>query len=578
MKWVEREALVPDGVAAFEPALNVLEAELDLIASGLDKRFVDAGHSLAHAYDIVEKLIASLERVTNALDRDAADHAIATMRGNADRLARLPVVQADRQRSLDIIQQATSTVQEEVFRVDRTLDFLQICGRNIKVAAAGAQGYSDFADAMISKLDVSEREMHQISKEVAQLAATVPCVVEVNRVLASECTRLCPHVPDKLAGDAIGLQNNQVDTADRADRIATVARDIRAKLSASHGAMQIGDITRQRLEHAAQACRIVGTALADPKIASDPVASAALLGKVMSLLAAQVADATQDLQEQSGVLATSFQSIGTQLSAMLTLSGEGAAERGSDAAFLEVLEQSVAEVDSVTARLRDADIRSTRLGAEASVTVERLGQRLTTIYRVTHDVQIMAWNTDLRSFRMGRAGDGLARIAAEIRGLVKTLESVSGSVAAAFEQLNAAADAISSEPESETSKDSTLEAALDVIRAGAQLTREGMLGLDQNAVMIRDLVTEMIGAVECEAVFSNPLLDIVTRFEGLATSCMQDDVVLTEQASRVFEDIRRTYTMSNERQVHSRIVPCPRGQGDPTELTTTDVVDCDGLF
>jgi len=577
MEWVEQGALVPDVVAAFGPALHALGAELDLVASGLDKRFVDAGHSLAHAYDIVEKLIASLDHVTNALDREAADRAIATMRGNADRLARLPVVQADRQRSLDIIQQATSTVQEEVLRVDRTLDFLQICGRNIKVAAAGAQGYSDFADAMIAKLDVSEREMHQISKEVAQLAETVPCVVEVNRVLASECAHLCPHVPDKLAADAIGLQNNQVDTADRADRIATVARDIRAKLSASHGAMQIGDITRQRLEHAAQTCRILDAALADPNIAPDPVAAAALQGQAMSLLAAQVADATQDFQHQSRLLATSFQSIGTQLAAMLSLSGEGAAERGSDAAFLEVLEQSVAEVDSVTARLRDADIRSTRLGAEASVTVERLGQRLTTIYRVTNDVQIMAWNTDLRSFRMGRAGDGLARIAAEIRGLVKTLESVSGSVATAFGRLNAAADAISSEPDGETSQGSTLEAALDVIRAGAQLTREGMSELDQNAVMIRDLVTEMIGAVECEAVFSDPLLDIIGRFEGWATRYAQTDAVLTEQASRVFDEINRTYTMSSERQVHGRIVPGPSGQDGPTE-GTTDVVDCDGLF
>ncbi|WP_242140203.1 hypothetical protein [Sphingomonas sp. TREG-RG-20F-R18-01] len=577
MEWVEQEVLVPDVVAALGPALNALEAELDLVASGLDKRFVDAGHSLAHAYDIVEKLIASLDRVTNALDREAADRAIATMQGNADRLARLPVVQADRQRSLDIIQQATSTVQDEVLRVDRTLDFLQICGRNIKVAAAGAPGYSDFADAMIAKLDVSEREMHQISKEVAQLAATVPCVVEVNRVLASECARLCPHVPDKLAADAIGLQNNQVDTADRADRIATVARDIRTKLSASHGAMQIGDITRQRLEHAAQICRILDAALADSDITPDSTAAAALMGQGLSLLAAQVADATQDFQHQSRLLATSFQSIGAQLAAMLLLSDEGAVERGSHAAFLEVLEQSVAEVDSVTARLRDADTRSTRLGAEASVTVERLGQRLTTIYRVTNDVQIMAWNTDLRSYRMGRAGDGLARIAAEIRGLVKTLESVSGSVATAFERLNSAAGAISSESESETPRDGTLETALDVIRAGAQLTREGMSGLDRHAVMIRDLVDEMIGAVECETVFSDPMLEIVARSEGLAKSCGQGDTLLTEQASRVLQDISRTYTMSSERQVHSGIVAVSSEQGFPVERTN-DLVDCDGLF
>ena len=71
MGWVEQQAVASDRSGEVEPAWRVLGAELDSVASGLDQRFVDAGHSLERAYDIVEKLIGSLESVTNALDRDA---------------------------------------------------------------------------------------------------------------------------------------------------------------------------------------------------------------------------------------------------------------------------------------------------------------------------------------------------------------------------------------------------------------------------------------------------------------------------------------------------------------------------
>lgn len=578
MGWVEQQAVASDRSGEVEPAWRMLGAELDSVASGLDQRFVDAGHSLERAYDIVEKLIGSLESVTNALDRDAAGRAIATMQANADQLAQLPARQQKRQHSLDILQQASGTVQEEIVRVDRTLDLLKICGQYIKVAAAGAQGYADFADAMITELDVSEREIHEIRKEVGQLSSTVPCVVEINRVLASECARLCPHVPDKLAADAIGLQQNQIDAAHRAETIATIARDIRAKLSAAHGAMQIGDITRQRLEHVAQACRILGEALDGFDGVDDLATATALEGQVMALLAAQLADATADFQKESRLLGTNFRGIATQVGSMLAPHETNPVDRASDGAFLQVLEKSVAEVDAVTAQLRDADARSTRLGLEASATVRRLGDRLTTIYRVTSGVRIMAWNSDLRSYRMGRAGDGLARIAAEIRSFVNTLESISGAVENAFEQLSSAADAIGSAPDRNPDTDDSLAEALAVIRAGAVVTRQGMSGLDRDAGAIHEIVAEMTSAVDCETAFAAPLSHISAQLDARAMPLVEASAAMTSRSEQVLEAIYKTYTMAKERQVHNRFLPSQE-QADLQDTGAMEEIDeFDGLF
>ncbi len=578
MTRVEHRAVESDRDGDEMPAWSVLATELESVASGLDQRFVDAGRSLERAYDTVGNLIGSLESVTNALDRDAADRAVATMQANADQLASLPARQRTRQHSLDILQQASGTVQTEIGRVDRTLDLLKICGQYLKVAAAGAHGFAEFADAMVAELDVSEREIHEISKEVGQLASTVPCVVEVNRVLASECARLCPHVPDKLAADAIGLQQNQIEAARRAETIATIARDIRSKLSAAHGALQIGDITRQRLEHVAQACSLLGTAVDELNRAGDPAAASALEGQVMAMLAAQVADAAADLQKESRLLGGNFRAIATQVATMVAPHESSGVERTSDGAFLQLLEQSVADVDAVTAQLRDADMRSTQLGSEASATVRRLGDRLTTIHRVTSGVRIMAWNSDLRSFRMGREGDGLARIATEIRCAVNTLEAVSASIASAFEQLSDAADAIGSPPDGDEATAGSLPEALAVIRAGALLTRQGMSGLDRDAGAIHDIVAAMTSTLDCETAFAEPLARINAKLDALAMPLVEASQSISTTGEQLFHAINALYTMARERQVHARFSPSQEQPEAEVAAMSEDADDCDGLF
>ncbi len=578
MTRVEHKAVESDRDGDEMPAWSVLATELESVASGLDQRFVDAGRSLERAYDTVGNLIGSLESVTNALDRDAADRAVATMQANADQLASLPARQRTRQHSLDILQQASGTVQTEIGRVDRTLDLLKICGQYLKVAAAGAHGFAEFADAMVAELDVSEREIHEISKEVGQLASTVPCVVDVNRVLASECARLCPHVPDKLAADAIGLQQNQIEAARRAETIATIARDIRSKLSAAHGALQIGDITRQRLEHVAQACSLLGTAVDELNRAGDPTAASALEGQVMAMLAAQVADAAADLQKESRLLGGNFRAIATQVATMVAPHESSGVERTSDGAFLQLLEQSVADVDAVTAQLRDADMRSTQLGSEASATVRRLGDRLTTIHRVTSGVRIMAWNSDLRSFRMGREGDGLARIATEIRCAVNTLEAVSASIASAFEQLSDAADAIGSLPDGDEATAGSLPEALAVIRAGALLTRQGMSGLDRDAGAIHDIVAEMTSTLDCETAFAEPLARINAKLDALAMPLVEASQSISTTGEQLFHAINALYTMARERQVHARFSPSQDQPEAEVAAMSEETDDCDGLF
>jgi uncharacterized phage infection (PIP) family protein YhgE len=571
-------ATIPEDSPEVTLSLAELRDGLFAIASGLDARFVAAGTALARAYEIVETLIAALENVTNAFEREEAEAAVGNMRSTADRLMRLPDIQADRRGALAAIEQASAALATQIEQVNRTLSFLRICGLNIKVAAAGSGDFSGFADMMFEKIDLGEEEMASISREIAWLAEAVPDMFEVEKQLGAECRQVIPHVPRKLADDAGALQAHQSQLAERAVQIAEVARQIRTQVGTALGALQIGDITRQRLEHVADGLGDVDAFRNDPAgLATDLVE--AVSGHAIALLAAQAADTLEAFQSESRLLASSLRGIGPRAATLLELRGDRADENAEtgERVFLRMLEQSVGDVANVTERLREADARSSRLSSVASTTAENLAQRLATVHRITRDVQQMAWNTDLRCYRLGTEGRGLAVIAQEIRGFAATLASIAGGIAQSFEGLEGAATVMRGSQQGEhADAGRALSDSLACIRDGGERMQSGLAALDQGASAVTDILEETTGQVDCEAEVGTALVDIAAQIagQGSAVAEIPDDAMVMLEA--LLGTIGVRYTMAREREVHREFLPGGE-EAAPIIVEEDDDFD-DGLF
>jgi hypothetical protein len=568
-------------VASAPQTLETLRDAFAEIACGLDTRFVAAGAALSQTYDIVERLLTALGRVTSAMDGYGAAAAVINMRATADRLIRLPALQAARAQALDEVQQIGDALHGEITRVNRTLQFLRICGLNIKVASAGMVEFSEFADDIFVKLDVAEAEMTRIAIEVDVLVASVPSVFQVEQQLTAECAAVIPHVPNSLSDDAGALQAHQTALAMRAAEVADVARDVRSKLATALGALQIGDIARQRIEHVVTGLGMIEDVI-DANPALDADGAAAVRRHGIALLAAQAVDTAQDFQRETSVLMQNLLAIAPRAAALVAFrqgddGGDDGGEGQRETTFLAGLERSVAEAESVTGRLRDADAQSQRLGEATSAMAAQLAARLRNVHRVKDDVQHMAWNTDLRSYRMGEAGRGLAVVASEIRGFAISLEEVSGRIGELFERLANAAGAIG-RPDGEGEVTQSLAESLDQIRAGSVRMHEGLAGLEDDATAISDMLRSTTDDVDCHAV-GGMLADHATRLGSY--SATDDDC--PEAAERPLADlldaIRRLYTMAREREVHSQFSRDPeQAAADLAASVIEDDDDDDGLF
>jgi len=564
--------------------LGVIGTELAGLAASLDARFVSAGTALASAYEIAERLVSSLEGVTNAMNRQATMTAIETMRLTADRLTGLPMEQARRQRSLDAIQDSSGELFQHLKQIRRTLSFLNICGLNIKVAAAGADGFASFADHMVAKLEQAERQVDEFEAEISQLEQGIRDMAAADTLLGRECAAVIPRVPQKLAADALTLQELQGSSAALAEQIAELARDIRGKVAVALGALQIGDITRQRLEHISES-----VALLDAHVAAageDAATGRHLVDHVTALAAAQAADTVADFLRESQTLAGSLQGIAPD-AARLAEMRQGGGSGGDIQQVLQRLEQDIGGVANVTRQLCAAEADSAKLGHATSRAADSLLDRLKAVNRIQKDVEQMAWNTALQCRGLGADGRGLAVISEEIQSFSRRLAGIWEMVSHSFDRIDSAARTIGDAQTGEAVPDTNamLFQSLQAIKDGGVRMAESLSGVDQGAMRIGAMLHDTTGDIGGDADIGPALARAVEGLADLARAVeIQPEAEMTEPAqqalSALMEQIAARYTMAREREIHRTFRPGGANDDLPEPAVAGDDDDLfdDGLF
>lgn len=531
--------------------LNRVRGKFTEIGAGLDQRFMAAGKTLASAHTLVEGLIGSLEDVAGALDKDERLSAVAAIQETADYLIALPGMQVDRGVSVDAIRSASDALMHYVAQIERTLSFLQICGLNLKVASSGAEEFAGFVDDMFSRLEFAQAEVRGLEGDVRAIGGGISCMVKLDGVLAKECTRIIPEAPQRLVADAEALRVHQNTAATLAGKVTVVARAIREKIGHAIGALQIGNITHQRLAHVVDGIRIVEEYRAsgmDDVHSMDRVV--VVSDHCVALLAAQANDALQVFHTESRRLTDNLDALAPDAMQLLAMREGG---ENVEAALLRDLERGMAEVDVVTSHLRRSCVQSHKLGSETTAMADRLSRRLRAVRKVQRDVAQMAWNTGLRCRNMGQDGQGLAVMSTEIRNFAHSLAEVWADVSDTFDRLVAGAEVIGATKEPNDIR-SVLKDAVDHIRSGGERVEAGLAGLENYAPQVAALLRETEDTLNCEGAFGARFVDTVAELGALGNRAVAGDMrgASAGDLDGLLRRIEAGYTLAREREVHGR--------------------------
>ncbi len=453
-----------------DPALGRLTSEariyqrLEDARSRLEERFLEGGAVLMQALDAVGDMIGVLDRVTSSLGQDTVDATISELTATADELHALPQLQADRQSGMERLSEAGEAIQGDVDAMLETLRYLRTFAVTMKVTGAGASDFTAFADEMLDKIQTGRRQVDEFGNHLRSLREQVRTAVSLGRDLSGQYDGVVPELVGDLTRDALRMGAHHGDVQRVATTLGDLARQVQGKVARVLSALQIGDMTRQRVEHVQAGLNLFadrcGTARGSDK---------ALL---LALLTAQMDDLLEEFHSGCATATSSLGGLAADVKEIVALGRQarGNADSSGDG-FLRGLERSLGSARQLVTEIEGAASRASGISRSSAGTARELIEKVSTIQAIRSDIQYMAINTSLRCSRMGTDGKPMNVVAAELRVFAQNMETISERLLAGLVRLDdAASDARIGGAEATSKLGAGLDAALEgVVQAGARV-------------------------------------------------------------------------------------------------------------
>lgn len=547
--------------------------ELLGIAGNLDTTFLPVGEALLKLVETVDAVAKGLDDVRAAFADGAADGAIADLMMATRRLVETPVLQAKRRSCLADLGANVSSLGGLSRDLDRVLHVLQFYSLNIKIAAAGAAEFVDFADEMNRQLGGGRSALAAFGATVDQLVRQLKSTDTVDQKLAAECRRLIPAVPDRLAAAARQLTDQQRQVIALVGGAEQVARAIRSHVAQALGAIQISDSARQRIEHVAFACEMIA-GITD----GDAPAELEARGHLAALCVAQIEGIEQDFTTEARKLLKALVGLRPDTMTLLDRIRHDQSVQSSKV-LISSLEQGIAESVVLTDHLKQTSNDLDAILASVVATIDGLSARVERVRDLGIEVGYMSVNANLRCRRDAAISQPVAVIAREIKSHSRFIDALGSDFISLASSLKGISEQISGIDDTGSAQVSQLlTASLASLSMVADRTGSGLskIAVDCDSMMARlDETThnlnESIAVVERLRTVGEELAAIAAPVAATAIDAASHPL------PAMLDRLHACYSMVQERTIHARFAAtAPAAPHEPESLATMD--DDSALF
>lgn len=527
--------------------LAVISEKLEAARILIEGRFSDVGGRLAGSLDMVSNLIASLDHLGAALNADAVARTTQDLMSTAEGLTALPQAQHERVDRLTRLRDAGEALSNHIGEMRQTLRYLRAFALNVKVTAGsiigGSGEFAVFADQMCSQLNLGGVELDELAEELQRLGRQLGEALEFEQTLGEKYQTVIPTIPERLATDAQAIAAHHARTSEVAATVARIARDIQMKVAKALTALQIGDITRQRIEHVQQGLALTDRILGEADL--SPEARTRARRRLVHMLAEQMADTATHFETEAAKVMHSLSGMAQDTGRILVFQDLG---QGQGSGGLRDLDASLGQAGVLVEDVGSAMDNANRITRDTARAVEALTRRVGAIQGVKRDIQQLAINSSLRCNRLGEFGKPLNVIAVELSVHTGQLET---SADHTLSSLTALAELAGQDGGIDAIDGRRLDGVRSRVRQAAEVIEHDMDDLSvRGAETARslDLATQQLGLKEdlgdalhtaaiALAEEAGPVVDDLTDIAGLVGAAM--------------DEIGRCYTMARERTIHA---------------------------
>ncbi len=541
--------------------------------SRIEERFLDGGAALLSILDVLNKLITSLDQLTGSLDESTANATMAELKSTVERLSELTGIEQKRQVGFQDIALAERKLDPQIEEMQETLRYLRTFAVTAKITGAGIADFAGFAEEILARIQEGSRQVNDFAGKLSTLGRGLGPVMKKGKAILASYNDTVPQIVAGLSTGAAEIGKHRKLLVERAARVRAVAGGIQNKLASTLSAMQVGDITRQRIEHCQSSLTILDNYLGSPAghaLSDEQRDSLSLI--IRKLVSLQLNQSIFDFDRDTAKIVTtvaSFRSDLSEIEALRAAMADGD-DNENDGAIRQ-LENGVAAARGAVQEIEGVAREAGVLSRSTADTVSELLNGIGIVRAVRTDIHYMALNTNLRCGKIGEEGRAINVVTAELRNFAGKLDETAEKILAELQTLEGAANKLVGvqAEEAEESLDQRLEKAVGNIRAVGDRMDEQMAGLgEQSKTAVREMDISLAR------------LNFNAELGEVLRACAEEmDVVedvyevpgIEEALADIGGRIARLYTMVAERELHAEVM----GTAPPVETAVVATVMSD---
>lgn len=530
-----------------------LAAQLERARRVIERHFLSAGKMLTQAIDGIDALVASLEKLVEALDEKAVAAASADLRGAAQSLNDLADNHRLRHLAIGELGQRREALAKCIADMRSSLAYMRAFTVNIKIVSSGiaeaGSTFESFAQEISDCIESGREQLRQMEEELTGLQEGLAGALAQSSNLSSRIGSLLPVLPNELAESAGLMGEHYARVSAVAGDVAGIARNIQKRVVRVLQALQIGDITRQRIEHVQDSIRRLQT---EPELRGHGGRLAAL---GYGLLEQQLLSTVEEFHREVTVVEAAMADMGSHSRELLKLRDMAYGGK-SGGGFLTDLGGRIDQAFVLVNEIEEADGTALRTGQETAAAAGQLGKRIAAVQALKNDVQYMALNTTIKCAQIGDAARPLSVIAIELRDHGRHLEDAAASGLKELDDLTGAAGALTVERtgEGRLSAAEALGVAANLIRDARQRTEAEVGTLVKRGEELLAVIDSSTSRLAFRDEIGDTLETVAAALTERAATAPQDPSGLEDPLAEMLEEFGSHYTMAQERDVHNAFV------------------------
>ena len=544
----------------------------------IEEAFVAVGSRLSEGAAMLNRLTRQFEALPAALQGEEVSEASSQLRDVARTALQLTEDFAKEKADLTRLVEVVSAANGPIAVLRRTVKMIGIVSINARVTAAGIVGDSDdfevFTTDISTLSDSARTTIHDFSMVYRQLVAEVDQAASQRDRFDAAHAHTLTELAHNLNETLEALDRQRQSAVESSAETGRVSRQIVGRIGSAVMALQVGDSTRQRLEHveAGLDC-LAEIAGGDTALSAEALTAISLLEQEQ--LRATAADFAGEVGEAEEALRALASDAGTIMMRSRSLYGDGE----NEASALTVLS---AQLRVATEILRDCEMERSKLEAVAAAvqqTVSILLGHVAAVQDIEANMRLVSLNAAVRCAQLGPRGASLTVIASQLRELTTETVVAAEAAMAQLDEASALAGAFGAAAggdnagqigrlEQQANHAMTLLTRLDEGLSAA------MDSLNADGPKVIGLLQAAARGIDGQSRLAESMDDIALQIAALSSEPMPGE--LTAELVPVLERLRKTYTMEAERHIHSRLFGSAGTA--PAEEAASDAMDLEALM